>query len=92
MKLLFVYIVAVWIVSVVITVYDKIVSKTNFRRISEKTLLITALVGGALPMFFTMHVINHKTRHAKFMLLLPFAAFVHIVIILMVFHFVIKGI
>ncbi len=92
MTLFFAYISAVWIVSLVITVYDKIISKTNCRRISEKSLLLTAFIGGAFPMYLTMHLINHKTRHAKFMLLLPLAVFFHIAIVLLSLHFVIKGI
>ena len=55
-----------------LTLYDKwvAVSKAG-RRISEKSLFICALIGGALSMFITMKAMRHKTRHKRFMIGLP---------------------
>ena len=60
------------LISVILTVYDKIAAKKRPRnRIPEKTLLLCGALGGALPMYLTMLLIRHKTRHKKFMIGLP---------------------
>ena len=53
------------------TVYDKYAAKHKKRRVPERTLLLVAACGGALPMFIVMQLIRHKTRHKKFMIGLP---------------------
>lgn len=68
------------VVSVIMTIYDKLAAKRKTRRIPEKTLLCTGLLGGASAMFITMLVIRHKTQHAKFMVLLPLISALHIVL------------
>jgi uncharacterized membrane protein YsdA (DUF1294 family) len=49
---------------------DKGLSKTKRQRISEKTLVLTALFGG-LGAFSAMLVFRHKTRKPKFYLSVP---------------------
>lgn len=49
---------------------DKALSKTKRQRISEKTLLLTALFGG-LGAFSAMLLFRHKIRKPKFYLLVP---------------------
>ena len=34
-------------------------------------------LGGALPMYVTMRIIRHKTKHKKFMIGLPVFAVIH---------------
>lgn len=72
------------LISVLLTVYDKIAAKNHNRRIPEKTLLLLGLFGGASAMLATMLIIHHKTRHAKFMIGLPIEIIVHICIFLAV--------
>ncbi len=38
------------------------------------------ILGAALPMFITMQLIRHKTRHKKFMWGLPAAVLLHAVL------------
>ncbi len=71
-------------VSVIVTVYDKIASKSDARRVPEKTLMLLGLIGGAAAMLLTMLIIHHKTRHAKFMAGLPAEIILHIAIIIAV--------
>ena len=40
-------------------------------RISERTLLLTAVAGGFLGAFMGMHCFHHKTRHKKFIYGVP---------------------
>ena len=50
---------------------DKIRAKTHRRRIPEATLLLSALLGGAVGGLLGMQVFRHKTRKIKFILGLP---------------------
>lgn len=75
------YIIAVSVISVIITVYDKLAAKAGLFRIPEATLLFFAAVGGAAAMYVTMQLIRHKTRKPKFMISLPFFCAVHFALI-----------
>ena len=44
-------------------------------RVSEKSLLILALLGGSVAELLTMLKIRHKTKHKKFMIGLPVIIF-----------------
>ena len=60
------------LVTVIVTVYDKIAAKKRPKhRIRENTLLLLALLGGGLAEYVTMLLIRHKTKHKKFMIGLP---------------------
>lgn len=78
--IIFAFFIVMSVISVILTVYDKLAAKRKIRRIPEKTLLLSGLLGGAGAMFITMLFIRHKTRHAKFMVLLPLISTLHIVL------------
>lgn len=81
--LIYLLIIAVMsIISIIITVYDKLAAKRKKRRIPEKTLLLTGFFGGASAMFMTMLAVRHKTRHMKFMVLLPIMSLLHIALLI----------
>lgn len=65
------YLILINIVAVIITVIDKFNAIAHKRRISEKTLLSVAALGGSVAMFVTMLLIRHKTKHPKFMFGIP---------------------
>ena len=69
------YLIAVSVISVIITVYDKLAAKAGLFRIPEATLLFFAAIGGAAAMYITMQLIRHKTP--KFMISLPFFCAAH---------------
>lgn len=77
MTLLWIYLAAVSVISLFITVHDKIAAKAGWRRIPEKTLIVMGLIGGAEIMYITMLIIRHKTKHAKFMVGLPLIILLH---------------
>lgn len=70
-RLILSYFIAVSLVSVVLTVCDKYLAQHNRRRISEKALFVSAILGGSLFEYLTMKLIRHKTLHKRFMLGLP---------------------
>ncbi len=86
MKILIaVYAAVINIIAIVYTIRDKNSARKGDRRVPEKTLLLLGVAGGALGELLCMYVIRHKTRHIKFMLLLPLFSVIHIAAMLVVF-------
>lgn len=75
------YLIIVNLLSIIITVTDKYKAKHKKWRISEKTLFIFAGLGAAGSMFLTMLSIRHKTKHKRFMIVLPLMFILQIVLI-----------
>lgn len=51
-------------------------------RTSERTLLLIAFIGGALGSYLGMHKFRHKTKHMKFIILMPLALLLNILLVL----------
>ncbi len=60
---------------------DKNRAKSNQYRISEKTLWILALVGGAIGGTLGMQLFRHKTKHIAFTVGFPVLAIVDVIIV-----------
>lgn len=80
-KLAVIYFCVMTGVSIIITVADKIFAKKHMWRVPEATLMLLGFLGGALPMYITMTVIRHKTKHKKFMIGLPIEIAIHAAVI-----------
>ncbi len=50
---------------------DKRRAQKHRRRISERMLFLTAILGGGAGGLLAMYWFRHKTRHLKFVLLMP---------------------
>lgn len=76
------YLAIISLISVVVCIYDKKISKRNRveLRIPEKTLLILSFIGGSVAMYITMHLVRHKTKHIKFMLGIPLIIILQLVV------------
>ncbi len=83
------YILLISLISVIICIYDKKVSKKNRveLRTPEKTLMLLSALGGSVAMFVTMQLIRHKTKHVKFMLGIPVIIIIQAVIVYLLFRF-----
>ena len=83
------YIAIISLISIVVCIYDKKVSKKNRveLRTPEKTLLLLSALGGSVAMFVTMLIIRHKTKHVKFMLGIPLIMIAQAGIAYLLFHF-----
>lgn len=66
--ILIVYVAAISLFAVIITIFDKVRAMRGGWRVKEATLLLTAFFGGSAAMLLTMLLIRHKIRKAKFML------------------------
>ena len=54
-------------------------------RIPERTLILTALAGGGIGSFLGMYAFRHKTKHSKFVILLPLSAVLYIILIVQLY-------
>lgn len=70
-SILITYLAFISLVTIIATCLDKFFASRDMFRISEKTLIILALLGGSIAEYTTMRIIRHKTLHRKFMLGLP---------------------
>ena len=88
-KIVLLYIAAISLISVIVCIYDKIVSKTDRveLRIPEKTLIILSLIGGSLAMYLTMQMVRHKTKHSKFMIGIPVIMVLQVALVICYFYF-----
>lgn len=89
LKYILVYIISIWLISAIVTVYDKSCAKKGKWRVRESVLLFLGFVGGAGGMFLTMQIIRHKTKKMKFMLLLPLFIVLHIILFIVYFYYAI---
>lgn len=89
LSILLAYILIISVISVVVCIYDKKISKKNRveLRTPEKTLLLLSALGGSVAMFVTMLLIRHKTKHVKFMLGIPLIMVIQAGIVFLLFHF-----
>ena len=80
LKILLIYLAVISLISIVICVYDKLISKKNRveLRIPEIVLLLFSAIGGSVAMLVTMLLIRHKTKHLKFMIGIPLIIVVQI--------------
>ena len=83
------YVLIMSVVSIVVCIYDKKISKKNRveLRTPEKTLLLLSALGGSVAMYITMLTIRHKTKHVKFMLGIPVIMALQAVLVYLLFHF-----
>ena len=79
-----IYLMIISIIAVIMTVSDKTKARKHKRRIPEKTLFLTAALGGSAAMYLTMLTIRHKTKHKRFMIGLPLIIILQIVIVIII--------
>ncbi len=69
------------VLSFILMGVDKFLAKKQMWRISEKTLLLSALCMGAVGAYVGMYTFRHKTKHKKFTLGVPLLIIVNIAVI-----------
>lgn len=69
--LILVYLVLVNLIAIFLMKKDKEYAQNGERRIREATLLIVALAGGSMGMYYAMFKYKHKTLHNKFSIGIP---------------------
>jgi len=80
LKILYIYLCIVNIVSFCQMGADKSRAKKGMRRVREKVLFGTAAIGGSVGAVLGMGCFRHKTKHASFVIGMPAILIVHIAI------------
>ena len=70
-RILVIYLLAVNLLALILYGIDKKRARRREWRISEKTLIGIAVIGGSVGAILGMHVFHHKTRHWYFRYGLP---------------------
>ena len=70
-QFLLLYLIIINLLGFVLYGVDKAKSKGKGRRIPERTLLWVARMGGGLGCWLGMMLFRHKTKHNRFMILVP---------------------
>lgn len=85
-----IYLAVISLISVIVCVYDKVISKRDRveLRIPEKTLLILSALGGSVAMYIAMQITHHKTKHAKFMIGIPVIILLQLAFTVCYFYFI----
>ncbi len=77
MELFEIYLLLVNLAAFAMMGMDKFRARRGLWRIPERTLLLTALVGGSLGAFLGMRLFRHKTRHRAFSIGIPGMLLLH---------------
>ena len=83
MLLLSIYLLIINAAAFLFMLADKLKARRGSWRISEKTLLLLAILGGSLGATVSMNLFRHKTLHPKFSLGLPLLLITHILLLLL---------
>lgn len=77
-KIVHLYIFMMCVIGFFQMLIDKKKARKHNWRISERSLLLTAALGGAIGSWIGMYVFRHKTRHTKFVVFVPIFVVIHI--------------
>lgn len=80
MKMLFIYLILVNVLSFLLMAEDKRRARRRRWRIPERTLFAVALLGGSLGSLVGMYLCHHKTKHWYFVLGMPIILVVQVII------------
>ncbi len=87
MKFYIIYLCAVSLLAVILTVVDKLHAVHRKSRVPELTLMLVSALGGSAAMLVTMLVIRHKTRHPKFMIGIPVMILIQAAAVILIARF-----
>ncbi len=76
------YLLIINIITFIIYGIDKYKSIKHKYRISEKTLIILAILGGSFGAFLGMITFHHKTQKKKFIILIPIILLIWVYILI----------
>ena len=85
MKIGMAYLLLANLVGFVLMGIDKHKAKKKQWRISEKTLFLSAVLGGSVGALYGMHLFRHKTKHKSFVFGMPAILVVQMLLAIIVF-------
>ena len=85
MKIGMTYLLLANFVGFVLMGIDKHKAKKKQWRIPEKTLFLSAILGGSIGALYGMHLFRHKTKHKSFVFGMPAILVVQMLLVIIVF-------
>lgn len=86
MKYYLFYLLLINAISFILALSDKNRAIKRKQRISERTLIASAVFGGGLGLLLGMLISNHKTRKKKFMIGVPLIIVIHLIAAALIFN------
>lgn len=86
MKIFFIYLCIISLISIAVTAYDKSAAVKGKWRVRESTLILLSVLGGSVAMLITMKIIRHKTKHSKFMIGIPVIIILQIMLVILLYY------
>lgn len=86
MKYYLFYLLLINAISFILALSDKNRAIKRKQRISERTLIASAVFGGGLGLLLGMLISNHKTRKKKFMIGVPMIIVIHLIAAALIFN------
>lgn len=74
------YLIFINIVTLLLFIIDKRKAIKKKWRISELTLLTSSFIGGSIGAMIGMYIFRHKTKHWKFIILIPLSMILHVIL------------
>ena len=81
MEPLSIYLLLMNLISFVLSYFDKRAAINHRWRIPEKTLFLSAILGGSLGLYLSMKIFRHKTKHLSFMLGVPAILMIQLIVV-----------
>ncbi|WP_029201924.1 DUF1294 domain-containing protein [Oribacterium sp. NK2B42] len=75
------YLIVINVIAFLLYGIDKEKARKGRWRISEKELILVAVIGGSVGAFFGMHFFHHKTRHWYFRYGIPAIVILQIILV-----------
>lgn len=86
MKYILLYLIVINAAAFALMLTDKLKAKQNLWRISERTLMTVAILGGSIGALAGMYIFRHKTRHPKFTVGIPVILALQLLTVLWLLH------
>lgn len=77
------YIAGITLLALVLMGFDKHQARTAGRRVPERVLFLSALLGGSVGAIAGMYLFRHKTKQLRFVLGLPVILLIQLTVILL---------
>ena len=75
------YLIVINVIAFLLYGIDKEKARKGKWRISEKELILVAVIGGSVGAFFGMHFFHHKTRHWYFRYGIPAIVILQVILV-----------
>lgn len=82
--LIFIYILTINLIGFILMGMDKRRAQKGLWRIPEKTLFLTAILGGSIGSIAGMYCFRHKTKHTTFVIGMPCILIIQIILLLFI--------